>query len=111
MRFVILFVILTLNFSGFSTAAEAYADLHCNQLSQTEHCTGLEGSQPDNGKDHPSGNSHCIDCHACCVNYSLPVSQGSHQFVTSVRTIMAFFDQTADGSAYPPQLRPPRILA
>ncbi len=111
MRLLVILLIVTFNFSGFSAAASAYTDLNCDSLSQAAHCPDSDTKQPYSGKDHHSDKSKCMDCHSCCVSYSMPANNVSPQVYANVRTTLAFFDQTADGATPPPQLRPPRILA
>ena len=78
MRFLVAILLLTLVFSGYSTAAHAFGAIPCGQesveLAQKSEALCQDAGAQD-AHDHQS-KSGCTDCHHCCTSSAINVMGG-----------------------------------
>ncbi len=100
MRIIVLTLIMTIGFSGFTAAAHASADV-------TDHMKA-EHVLPD---DDGSVSNDCEDCTHCCVSHAINPTLSAIMPLEPVQALNALPVYAYSGDHSASLLRPPKTLA
>ena len=118
MRFALVIVVLSLIFSGYSTAAHAFEDMNCEQgsTSKTENieadCHGFQklSSHDHQEKTEKGSKTSCSDCHHCCASSAVTAMNGGFMAPLYDDVFVSAAHDIRDGSFVSQLRRPPKSL-
>lgn len=122
MRVLILLMILSLGFSGFSTVAHASESSHCGSAASFEandassvmldDCAdnGKETAQKDKGSESKEQKHACVSCGHCCVTHLAMTAFGVSIDLPAVKSAFTIADSDVDNDFISTLKRPPKSL-
>lgn len=122
MRVLILLMILSLGFSGFSTAAHAVESSHCGSAASFEahdssatmldDCAdnGKETAQKDKCSESNEQKHACVSCGHCCVSHFALTAFGVSVDLPAIKSTFTIVDSDVDNDFISTLKRPPKSL-